>query len=90
MREFPFPYVTVTDQFGHMVDIVSVSEAAVWLVAHWPIRRGDQHQQAKQICVMHLLESALVRTVGTLLLRLPERPASTLRTSGFRPFYHYR
>lgn len=51
MRQFPFPYVTVTDQFGHMVDIMSVSEAAVWLVAQWPTRSGGQHEKAKQICV---------------------------------------
>ena len=50
MREFPFPSVTVTDHFGHPVDIVSVGEAAVWLAAHWP-KRGDQREKAKQSCV---------------------------------------
>ncbi len=51
MREFPFPYMTVTDHFGHAVNILSVSEAAVWHVAQWPTRSGDQHEKAKQICV---------------------------------------
>lgn len=51
MREFPFPDVTITDHFGHTVDIMSVSEAAVWLVGHWPTRSGEQHQHAKQICI---------------------------------------
>ena len=51
MRELPFPYVTVTDDFGQARQIGSVGEAAVWLVAHWPIRNGDKLQGAKQACL---------------------------------------
>ncbi|UXN58153.1 DUF982 domain-containing protein (plasmid) [Phyllobacterium zundukense] len=51
MREFPFPSVTIADQFGQARDIVSVREAAVWLVARWPIRNGDELQAAKQACL---------------------------------------
>ena len=56
MRELPFPYVTVTDQFGQARNIASVGEAAIWLVAHWPIRSSDKLQVAKQACLDALAE----------------------------------
>lgn len=51
MRELPFPYVTVTDQFGQARNIGSVGEAEVWLVARWPKRDSDKLQAAKQACL---------------------------------------
>ena len=51
MRELPFPYVTITDQFGQVKNITSVAEASVWLVAHWPIRNSEKLQAAKLACL---------------------------------------
>lgn len=51
MRELPFPYVTLTDQFGQVKNITSVAEASVWLVAHWPIRNSEKLQAAKLACL---------------------------------------
>ena len=51
MRKSSFPFVTVTDQFGEVKNIGSVGEAAVWLVAHWPITSSEKLTAAKQACL---------------------------------------
>jgi hypothetical protein len=52
LRKLSFPYVTVkAGSFSQTINIESVGEAAVWLVAHWPLRNGDKLQAAKQACL---------------------------------------
>ena len=64
MRRLPFPYVTVTTgQFGKRKNIASVDQAAVWLVARWPIRNGDKLQAAKEIC-LEALDGKVTCTVA--------------------------
>lgn len=79
MRELPFPHVTVTDQFGQARNTGSVGEAAIWLVAHWPMRSSDKHVS------MLWLERSHVPPVGTPLLKPPKRPVSTLHTRSSAP-----
>ncbi|UXN66179.1 hypothetical protein N8E89_23590 (plasmid) [Phyllobacterium sp. A18/5-2] len=77
MREFPFPSVTVMDQFGHTVDSVSVSEAAMWLVAHWPTRSGEQHKKVYCSCqrgwYLHHIQTALGPLGFLRLFQLPKQ-----------------
>ena len=64
MRRLPFPYVTVTtNQFGKRKNIASVDQAAVWLVARWPIRNGDKLQAAKETC-LEALDGKVTCTVA--------------------------
>jgi hypothetical protein len=51
MRDLPFPYVTITDQFGNTKNIGSAVEAEIWLVAHWPVRNADKFKTAKRACL---------------------------------------
>ena len=51
MRDLPFPYVTITDQFGETKNIRSIVEAEIWLVAHWPMGNSDRLTAAKRACL---------------------------------------
>lgn len=58
MRDLPFPYVTITDQFGETKNIRSVIEAEIWLVAHWPMGNSDKFKAAKRACLEALAGTA--------------------------------
>lgn len=51
MRELPFPSVTITTDRGGEKTISSVGVAALWLVAHWPVKKGEKYEFARQACL---------------------------------------
>ena len=85
MREFTFPSVTVTDHFGHTVEIVSVGERLCGSLRIGQNAAINTNTQNKSVLV-HSLVRLHAQLVGMPSLQLPERLVSTSHTRGFRPF----